>query len=581
MFLTWKKVQDLKPIAQVQFFSIEKYPLPFELIKEVLDKEAGLHGFANEFLSFYKTISAGYNQFSAADGKLELVLIVADVAEIINSFHAKIDVWYLDGFSPAKNPEMWSKENFSFMKKNSKKGASFSTYTTAGFVREGLTEVGFLVEKFPGFGNKKYMLKGKLPIIRQTISDKPWFRIPKNNFKSKRAVVIGAGLAGTSLVFALSQKGFSITLVERESEISSGASGNPAGMFAPLLTGDTSDLGEWNIAAYKEFTQFLDKYSKRFPEIFRNAGVFQVTSSSEEFNKLQKAFTNSKLESNDAFFLEKNNDILNGYQGIFFPKAGWVSPVLLSQAYIKLSEPNIKQILSTTLTSLKWENSCWKILLSNNKVLESEIVIFANSFETQNFVEVLLDVKKVRGQILYFPSKKFSTQLKNVILHEDGYIIPDVNGFHIVGATFDPTDPSEILKKEHNIYLLQKLKNIFPEINPEDGLNLEGRVSFRAMSKDHLPIVGAVPNLQAFQNEYSDLWKSNIYKDYRDGQYEPGLFVSTAHGSRGILNSYLAANVISSMITGGPLTIHSELLEKINPSRFLIQSFTKYRKVNS
>ena len=500
---------------------------------------------------------------------------------MINSFHAKIDVWYLDGFSPAKNPEMWSKEIFSFMKKNSKKGASFSTYTTAGFVREGLTDVGFVVEKFPGFGNKKHMLKGFLPIIRQTISDKPWFRIPKTNFKSKRVVVIGSGLAGTSLAFALSQKGFSITLVERESEISSGASGNPAGMFAPLLTGDTSDLGEWNIAAYKEFTQFLDKYSKKFPEIFHNAGVFQITSSSEEFNKLQKAFTNSNLEPSDVIFLEKNNDILNGYEGIFFPKAGFVNPRKLSQAYLELSDPNLKQILSTSLTNLKWENSCWKILLSNNQVLESEIVIFANSFEAQNFVEVLLDVKKVRGQILYFPSKKFPIPLKNAILHEDGYIIPDVNGFHIVGATFDPTDSSKSLNQEHNVYLLQKLKNIFPEINPEDGRKLDGRVSFRAMSKDHLPIVGAVPNLQAFQNEYSDLWKSNIYKDYRDGQYHPGLFVSTAHGSRGILNSYMAANVITSMIIGEPLTIHSELLEKINPSRFLIQSFTKYRKVNS
>jgi len=495
------------------------------------------------------------------------------VNDVVNSFHAKIDVWYLDGFSPSKNPEMWAKEIFLFMKKNSKKDASFATYTTAGFVREGLTEVGFVVEKFPGFGNKKHMLKGKIPIIRQTISNKPWFRIPKNNFKSKRVVVIGSGLAGTSLAFILSQKRFFVTIVERESEISSGASGNPAGMFAPLLTGDTSDLSEWSITAYKEFTQFLDTYSKRFPEIFRNTGVFQITSSVKEFEKLQRSFANSNLESSDVIFLEKNNDILNGYQGIFFPKAGWVSPRKLSQAYIELSNPNLKQILSTSFTSLKWENSCWKILLSNNEVLESEIVIFANSFEAQDFLSGLQDVKKVRGQILYFPSKKFSTQLKNIILHEDGYIIPDVHGFHIVGSTFDPTDSSEFLNKEHNVYLLQKLKNIFPEINPEDGSNLEGRVSFRSMSKDHLPIVGAVPNLEAFQNEYSDLWKSNIYKDYRDGQYEPGLFVSTAHGSRGILNSYLAANVISAMICGESVKIHSELLEKINPSRFLIQKF--------
>lgn len=536
-------------------------------MEEVISRQESLHSLAKEFLPFYKTVTSGYNRFAASNGKLELVLIVSDVREIINSFHAKIDVWYLDGFSPAKNPEMWSEDIFAFMKRNSKKDATCSSYTTARLVREGLTAIGFVVEKFPGFGNKKHMLKGKLPISRQKISDKPWFRSPKNIFNTKKAVIIGAGLAGTSLSFVLTQKGFSVTLLEREDRIAYGASGNPAGMFAPLLTADESDLSEWSVAAYKEFAQFLEMYSHMIPNLFYNTGVFQTIANQEELTRLQRAFEISKLDSSDVVFHENNNQILAGHRGILFPKAGWLRPSLLSQFYLDLSKPTLK--LSTSLTNLKREKSHWTLNLSNNEVLESEVVVFANSFEAEKFLGDIENVKKVRGQILYYPSHRFPIHMERVILHDDGYFIPNVDGFHIVGATFNPMDLSANVKKEDNSYLLQKLKKIFPEV--EEEFDFAGRVSFRAMSNDHLPLVGAVPDAYAFKKEYSDLWKSNIYKDYKDGQYLPGLFVSIAHGSKGILNSYMAANVISSLISNQSPVINPKLLEKVNPSRFLIQ----------
>lgn len=102
---------------------------------------------------------------------------------------------------------------------------------------------------------------------------------------------------------------------------------------------------------------------------------------------------------------------------------------------------------------------------------------------------------------------------------------------------------------------------------------MTGRVSFRAMSRDHLPIIGPVPDIKSFTEEYSDLWKSNIYKDYEDGKYLHGLFVSSSHGSKGILNSYLAAIVLSEIISNGNSQFSLDLQQRVNPSRFLIQRF--------
>jgi tRNA 5-methylaminomethyl-2-thiouridine biosynthesis bifunctional protein len=538
-------------------------------METVLRKEKEIENLSEEFLPFYKKISSGYNQISFEKGKLDLILIIGDIVDVIQSFHAKIDAWYLDGFSPSKNPEMWTKEIFTFMKRNSKTGATFSTYSTAGFVREGLREVGFAVEKKTGFGNKKHMLTGLMPIIQQKIVDKPWFRIPKFVSKSKNAIIIGGGLSGTSIAFALSQKGFNITLIEREDRIASGASGNPAGMFAPLLTGDASDLSEWSFAAYREFAHFISLYGKQFPDILRQIGVYQIANSDEEVNRFKKAIENSEISSEDVILRENKNS----YRGIFFPKAGWANPFELSNAYLRLSAKRVKKIISTSVVQLERYESYWKVILSNKEILESEIVILANSFDAKDFVNGLEKIKKVRGQILYYPSDKFPTKIENVILHEDGYIIPDVNGMHIIGSTFDPYDSSTDLNIEHNVYLLQKIKKLFPEVNPEDGRKMHGRVSFRAMSSDHLPMVGPVPDTFEFQKDYSDLWKANIYKDYPDGKYLPGLYISSAHGSKGILNSYLAANVLAAILTNEALPINTTLLEKINPSRYLLQSF--------
>ena len=542
-------------------------------METVIGKQQENLGAQNDFLEFYKNISPGYNQFSFEKEKLDLILIVGDISDIIKSFHAKIDAWYLDGFSPSKNPEMWTNEIFSFMKRNSKKGATFSTYSTAGFVREGLTNAGFKIEKSQGFGNKKNMLKGIIPIIQQTFEHKPWFRVPKINSKNKSAVIIGGGLAGTSIAFALSEKKYKVTLIERENKIASGASGNPAGMFAPVLTRDISDLSKWSVASFNAFLNFLSIYGKDFPEIFRQIGVIQSVKSREELRVLEKSLKNYVINSNITIVNNANQK----FKGLFFSNAGWINPVQLSETYLKLAKHNLNLILSTSLIQIKNENTHWKVYLNNGDILETETLVIANSFDAKDFIQDLDKVKKVRGQILFFPSHEFPYPLENILLHDDGYIIPNINGMHIIGSSFDPNDDSTQLNPEANVRLLQNIKGIFPEINPEDGLKLQGRVGFRAMSSDHLPLVGLVPDSSSFERDYSDLWKANIYKDYPDGSYLSGLYLSCGHGSKGILNSYMAANVLSNIIANEETPLENSLLEKISPARFLIQSFIRHR----
>ena len=126
------------------------------------------------------------------------------MAKALPEICGSIDAWFLDGFSPARNPEMWTQQVFGSIVRASRPGATFATYTCAGWVRRGLEQAGFQVSKLPGFGLKREMLRGSLP------GSPP---CPARSTPAT-AIVIGGGIAGCAAASALAMRGFSVTLIE-------------------------------------------------------------------------------------------------------------------------------------------------------------------------------------------------------------------------------------------------------------------------------------------------------------------------------------------------------------------------------
>ena len=157
-------------------------------------------------------------------GRVRLTLALTDVAEALPEVGGGIDAWFLDGFSPARNPDMWTEHVLRNMAKASRPGATFATYTSAGWVRRGLAEAGFEVYKSPGFGHKREMLHGSLPGLPITSSSAPakasicdyrW----RWNFRLRR----GIGFCARDVP---------VTLLESAANtVAAAASGNPAGIL--------------------------------------------------------------------------------------------------------------------------------------------------------------------------------------------------------------------------------------------------------------------------------------------------------------------------------------------------------------
>lgn len=146
---------------RLHFISFEKFPLKASEITEYLDPWADqFPDLLDELAQRYPITIPGFHRVEFDDGTL-LTLIFDDINDAMPRLEAKVDCWFLDGFRPASNPDMWSDTVFENMARLSKRGASFATFTAAGFVKRGLNDVGFEVEKIAGFGRKREMLIGR------------------------------------------------------------------------------------------------------------------------------------------------------------------------------------------------------------------------------------------------------------------------------------------------------------------------------------------------------------------------------------------------------------------------------------
>lgn len=151
--------QAAPPGAELNFVSVEKFPLQAEELRAALALWPELYAYAAELLAQWPQMKPCWNHWQFAGGRVRLSLAYCDVLQALPEFTA-VEAWFLDGFSPAKNPEMWAQPVLDAIAHASRPGATLATYTCAGWVRRGLQQAGFAVEKAAGFGRKREMLRG-------------------------------------------------------------------------------------------------------------------------------------------------------------------------------------------------------------------------------------------------------------------------------------------------------------------------------------------------------------------------------------------------------------------------------------
>eukprot|EP00752_Nemacystus_decipiens_P015050 g13406.t1 len=190
--------------ARLDFVSVEGLPLARRTMEQALSPWAELGVYREALLQQWGPLWPGMQRFRFGAGRVRLTLLVGPVGEVLPPVQASVDAWFLDGFAPSRNPEMWSEALFSEVARLSANQATLATYTAAGFVRRGLDAAGFEVEKRPGFGTKRDMTVG---FYREWVNRKG---------TSEETVVVGGSLAGAFAARSLAERGVSVSVIEKQ-----------------------------------------------------------------------------------------------------------------------------------------------------------------------------------------------------------------------------------------------------------------------------------------------------------------------------------------------------------------------------
>jgi tRNA 5-methylaminomethyl-2-thiouridine biosynthesis bifunctional protein len=526
--------QSAPPGASLDFFSVEKFPLSDEELRAALALWPELNEQAQTILARWHRRVPGWNRWSFAGGRVRLTLAVTDVDEALPQLSAGcVDAWFLDGFSPARNPEMWSDAVLSNMVRASCAGATFATYTSAGWVRRGLQQVGFAVERVQGFGRKREMLRGGLQGVK-FVGTEP-----------SSALVIGAGLAGCAAAHALARRGIAVTLVDRAPMLASAASGNPRGILHARFGAGMVPLHRFVLAAYGHALALLDEVLPVDGVTRAECGLLQLATPNTEAQRIARLATLEwpphLLQVVDMAKATELAGLPMTHGGLWFPAGGWVVP---PQVCTRLAQhPFVTQRLGCEVTVLERTASGWRAS-GEGFSIEAEQVVVCCGHQARALSQFSgFPLQSVRGQISELPATAASEAMRAVVCAE-GYCAPAVAGRHVAGATTTFDDEAiDVREADHAVNILKlaaHMPGLSRALGSLDAARLTGRAGVRCSVPGATPLVGEV---------------------------EPGLYCSLAHGTRGLLTAGIAGEVIAAAMCGQLAPLPQTLLDALSPKR--------------
>jgi len=591
--------------AQLHFVSVEKFPLAKSDLQRALALWPELHELIDQLVQHYPVfVGEGFHRLIFMDGRIQLTLIIGDATDgftqLLSSTHpsfshfcAKIDAWFLDGFAPAKNPQMWSDALFDVIRLLSKQGTTAATFSAAAIVKNGLKRAGFAIQKVAGFGRKREMTKALMEQAPEQASidtsqyrsyspyPVPWtVNAHYSTPAEKQALIIGAGLAGCTSAHALATRGWKVTLVERHAEIAVEASGNPQGVLYAKLSHKNEAQAEFNLACLQFALHFYRAY---WNDCGGRTGVLQLAhnESEQQLHELLRdkfSTANELVEFVDATTASAIAGVSLTHSALYFPQAGWINPRALCAALV--AHPNINVITNCNTEALDYIDDRWCI--RNRPELHAPVAIIANARDAKRFSQSAnLPIKSIRGQISYVPQSDASSKLKTVVCSE-GYIGPAIDGFHCTGATFNLRDETRELREEDHRTNLNNLReplgNLAADWEHLDLAQLNGRAAFRCTLPDYLPLVGAVADEPLMEQNFAPLRKNARAAIQQTGNYLAGLYINIGHGSRGLAYTPLCAELLAAEINREILPVPRELANALNPARFLIRDIIKNKR---
>ena len=573
-----------RPGTRLQFVSFEKYPLSRDDLQRALALWPELAAFADPLLDQYVAVHEGFQRMVFDQGRVTLTLLIGDALDMLPQLDGQIDAWFLDGFAPAKNPEMWTPELFAELARLSTTATTIGTFTSTGWVRRALNAAGFKMKRVPGIGHKWEVLRGTFIAWPEEAvpvpAAKPWFARPPALHNERKALVIGAGLAGCATAESLANRGWQVSLLERHAAPAQEASGNPQGVLYLKLSAHGTALSQLILGGFGHTRRLLERLQRGVD--WDGCGVLQLTFDDKEAKRqaqVAEAFPESLLHLLDQSAAEARSGIRLASGGLFYPEGGWVHPPALCDR--QATHPNIRLIAHHEALELRQVGGQWQAWDNERLIDSAPVVVLAGAADIKQFAQSAeLPLKRIRGQITRLPETSASTALSTVVCAE-GYVAPARLGEHTLGASFDfnSVDLTPNLA-DHlgNLQMLEEISHDLVErleaadLPPE---HLQGRAAFRCTSPDYLPIVGPLADREAFMEAFAALGKDARQVPDVACPWLDGFYVNSGHGSRGLITAPLCAELLAAWLDNEPLPLPRSVAEACHPNRFALRGLIR------
>ncbi len=545
---------DPRRPAQLHFFSVEKHPAALFDLERAHRAFPELAALSAQLRKAWPPRMAGFHRLHFDGGRVHLTLLFGDARRVVGQASGRFDAFFLDGFAPDRNAELWSPELMADLAWLAAPGARCATWTIARTVRDALAVAGFEVEKKPGFGDKRDMLAGRYvgPCEAPLVEPAPAGRI----------AVVGAGIAGISVAERLAARGREVLLLEAAPQPATGATGNKAAVMLPVLALDETRLARLNRAAFLYALHRLAELDAigHAPD-WSPCGVLQIPRSDELGDRQTRIVAEHgmppefvRMVDAEAAAVLAGTPTAGG--GWWFPSAGWISPVSLSHALLAAAGERVQLVTNAALAGLETVAEGWRLRGADGRELGiASTVVLANSHGMLSLPQAAqLPVRCFRGQVTHVPSSADAPP--RCVVCRDGYLTPPIDGWRCVGATFQRSRDTSIAAADHEANLA-RMEGMLPGATGSiDVAALGGRAGLRPVSPDKLPMLGALPRTDA-RGDNIEEWPR-----------WPGLFVASGYGARGLVWSHLMAELLASRLCGEPAPIEADLAVAVDPARF-------------
>ncbi|QER40587.1 FAD-dependent 5-carboxymethylaminomethyl-2-thiouridine(34) oxidoreductase MnmC [Acinetobacter suaedae] len=541
----WQLWQQIRPNnhSHLHVISVEKFPLRRTDLIRALNAWPELAPLAQKLIAQYPLPIAGCHRLSFPEERFSIDLWLGDAQDIFPNIPKTqtVNAWFLDGFAPSCNPDMWQENVLNNIVRLSDFGTTFASFSVAGVLKRGLKQHGIKISRPRGFGHKREMLKAiwldqassethSIDSIKTVIHAQN-DQIPQFT-KQQKIAIIGAGIAGLSTAWAFAQRGHQITIYEQNEPLS-GASGNPLALLNPKLCPIEQAHEHLMTLSWQHALNFYARF-----KAFRAIQVEQMAlKNPDELLQLAEQYPDQVLTTHTSAEIRPQTE----FPSLTLQQAGAVAPHQLRDEILQHPNIAVKKAKVSRLNSIGTQTELWQ---DQHHLATADHVIVCCAKQSAALFDHYPVLKPIRGQVSWVKNTNQALSLEQAYSY-GGYCMQLDSSQLILGASFYPNrDDTEVLLEDH-VHNYQLIHSIFPTYAEQLPATdtWQGRASVRAQTLDYFPLVGKIQN-------------------------DPSIYTFAGLGSKGFLFAPLCSEILVALVLGELCPVPQSLLSKLDPQRF-------------